>query len=213
MPSDSLWGGERGTEARQAFWKWFELTVLPVLVSDEPPLDEVRGELDERLLSLGVSWELGPAGDGSDDWVFCISFGGAPEKVPLAMLLVNAAGAMPGCQVSVGKPPKQWDGELEIHWQSRRLRFSTARWICRIRKIRERVALGVVPVGIGPGVEREAVAEAASIAVQSELGELATARQIESISICELEREESAVGVACTMSRLRASLQAMGVVT
>jgi hypothetical protein len=162
---------------------------------------------------MGVSWELGPAPDGSDDWGLAISFGGDPDKISLAMLIVNAARAMPRCQVLVGKPPKEWDGELELYLQSRWWRFSTASWMCYVQKMRQGVALFVAPVGVEPGVDSDLVAEAVNIAVQSELGELVMARHVRSISVWDLENEQSPVGTLCKMSDLGASLQAMGVVT
>jgi hypothetical protein len=56
------------TAQAEEFWRWFQREVLPSLILDHAPSDEAISELDERMRELGVSWELGPAPDGSNDW-------------------------------------------------------------------------------------------------------------------------------------------------
>ena len=49
------------------FWGWFRETVLRELLAGGRLSDAVLDHLDQQVADLGLSWELGPAPDGSDD--------------------------------------------------------------------------------------------------------------------------------------------------
>lgn len=96
------------------FWSWFERVVLPGLARLEVPEAAVIDEIDQRIRGLGLSWELGPAPDGIKSWAFAVSFSADLSLLPSAQALADAAPSMAGCQVLVGKPPKQWNGILNL---------------------------------------------------------------------------------------------------
>ena len=102
------------TDEHSNFWRWFEESVNQHLAGHQAPPDSIIEELDRRMARLGLSWELGPAPDGSDDWGFAVSFGADQERLGLAERVVRSAPDMPGCQVLLGKPPKLWSGALEL---------------------------------------------------------------------------------------------------
>lgn len=183
------------------FWSWFEREVLPALILDQVPDEAVMRELDERMLALGVSWELGPAPDGSDDWGLAISFGADLNRLPRAQAVTTHAPRMQKCQVFLGKPPKRWDGVLELPTDDGWVRVHTAGWVCFVLPMDGGMAIMVSPEGAGD-LDEDTTALAAAIAVQSELGELRYAREVRDLSLVSPEQARSLPGIRCRMLEL-----------
>ncbi len=184
-----------------AFWRWFEREVLPSLVLDQIPGDAVIRELDELTHGLGVSWELGPSPDGSDDWGLAISFGAEAVRLPAAQAVVEQAPRMKKCQVILGKPPKQWDGVLELPLGDDWVRVSTADWLCIILPMAGGMAIMVIPEG-AEDLDESTTALAAAIAVESELGELRYSREVRDLSVVSVSQTASLPGIRCRMREL-----------
>lgn len=197
VPASSLSEIER-------FWRWFEQEVVPSLAVDEVPDQDTIRELDERMLNLGLSWELGPAPDGSDDWGFAVSFGADQARVERARRLVDQSPRLKRCQVLLGKPPKQWHGVLDLRTASGPLRFFTGEWLCYLLPMGDGMAIMVDPVGV-EDVSEEVLAHAVAIAVQSELGELRYAKEVRDLSVVLPERAETLPGIRCRMADLRSA--------
>lgn len=197
MPTGSLHEIER-------FWHWFEQEVDPSLAVDEVPSQDTIRELDEKMLSLGLSWELGPAPDGSDDWGFAVSFGADQARIERARRVVDQSPRLKRCQVLLGKPPKQWQGVLDLRTADGLLRFFTADWICYLLPMGDGMAIMVDPVGVDD-VPEDVLAHAVAIAVQSELGELRYAKEVRDLSVVQPERAETLPGIRCRMADLRAA--------
>ena len=176
--------------------------VLPSLALDEVPVDAIIEELDTRMRELGVSWELGPAPDGSGDWALAVSFGADLERLPRAEVVARAAPRMAKCQVFLGKPRRLWNGVLELPSGHLRVRVFTANWMCFIVPMDGGMAIMVSPEG-ADDLDEGTVALAAEIAVQSELGELRFAREVRDLSIVSPEQAARLPGCCrCRMSEL-----------
>jgi len=188
----------------ERFWRWFEQEVVPSLAEDEVPDQDTIRELDERMHKLGLSWELGPAPDRSDDWGFAVSFGADQARIERARRLVDQSPRMNRCQVLLGKPPKQWEGVFDLRTADGPLRFFTAEWNCYLLPMGDGMAIMVEPVGV-EDVPEEVLAHAAAIAVQSELGELRYAREVRDLSVVRPERDEALPGIRCRMADLRSA--------
>lgn len=184
-----------------AFWRWFAQSVLPSLEHDQLPDESVVDELDERLQALDVSWELGPAPDGSNDWGLAISFGADLGRVPAAQSVVDGAPRMKKCQVFLGKPAKLWDGVLELPVGNGWVRVSTADWLCVILPMGGGMAIMVSPEG-AEALDESTAALAAAVAVQSALGELRYAREVRDLSLVQPERTVALPGIRCRMREL-----------
>jgi hypothetical protein len=184
-----------------SFWNWFQREVAPSLMLDEVPDNTVVDELDARMLELGVSWELGPAPDGSDDWGLAVSFGADLDRLPRAETVARSAPRMPKIQVFLGKPPKRWNGVLELPSGDNWVQFSTANWWCFIVPMGGGMAIMVSPEDEGEADE-STVALAAAIAVQSELGELRYAREVRDLSIVPRDHTANLPGIRCRMREL-----------
>jgi len=187
--------------ARQEFWQWFEQEVHPSLDRLELPQDEVIEDLDGRMASFGLSWELGPAPDGTEGWAFAVSFGADLDRIAAADRLVNVAPTLSRCQVVLGKPPKRWNGVLNLPTGNEWVQFSTANWWCHILPLAGGMAIMVSPTEVGD-VDEELVSLAVAIAVQSELGELRFAQQVHDLSVVDPDRMEGLAGIRCRMHEL-----------
>lgn len=196
------------SDERDGFWRWFARSVLPSLTRFEVPAEEIIQNLDRRMESLGLSWELGPAPDGSRGWAFAVSFGADMNRFALAEALVNSAPSMAGCQVLLGKPPKRWNGVLDLPSGDEWVRFHTADWCCYLLPMADGVAVVVSPTGVRDGVDEDVLLLAASIAVQSELGELIFVRQVRDLSVVDPDRTEGMPGIRCSMGELGSTFAA-----
>ncbi|MEQ1503588.1 MAG: hypothetical protein ABMB14_15225 [Myxococcota bacterium] len=183
------------------FWGWFDSEVRPLLAKRSVPSDSMITELDERVTALSLSWELGPANDGSGGWAFAISFGADLGRLASAQAMVDSAPKLNGVQVVLGKPQKIWDGVLELPTARGTVIFDTSRWTCLVLSVAGGVAISVVPIGVEE-VDEDLVAYAAAIAVQSELGELRYAQWVRDLSVLPYETT-GAPGIRCKMKELR----------
>ncbi len=186
------------------FWLWFQRRVLPSLLQDEIPASPVVDELDERVGTLGLSWELGPSPDGSEDWAFAVSFSADLRRMTRAEAVVTASPEMRRCQVLLGKPPKNWDGIVEFSVRGRSLRFSTADWRCKVVPMAGGVAIVVTHDVLDEQIDEDGIAAAAAIAVQSELGEERFARRVRDLSLVDDHYLRALPGPTCLMRDLRA---------
>lgn len=134
-----------------------------------------------------------------------MSFGAELERVDRAQRLVAAAPRMARCQIVLGKPPKSWDGTLDIRTSDGWVRFGTANWRCHLLPMGDGVAVVVQPLGTH-GMDHDTILQAAEIAVQSEVGELIYARRVRDVSVVALTDAGELPGIRCAMSELRTAL-------
>jgi hypothetical protein len=191
-----------------AFWAWFGDRVVPSLEEDRLPSDAVIDRLDAALVGFGLSWELGPAPGGREGWMFAVSFGADLQRLKRARLLADAAPRFDCCEILLGKPPKDWDGTLEMSRGDGVVCLSTATWQCALVDGEGGWLVLVAPQGEVHGASEEALERAASIAVWSELGELRFATCVRAVEVVSPEALEGMVGSVCTLSPLRAVVDA-----
>lgn len=92
------------------FWNWFKETADD-LQSEKYPNDKLS-ELDERVLSFGLRWEVGPGKAKSNS--LTISPGGDPEKIELAKEFIQSSPTLDSWEFYSFKQPKlNWD-KLEL---------------------------------------------------------------------------------------------------
>ena len=184
MP-DSEAGSER------AFWQWFGRAVLPALRGEELPREDVVAELDDRLRSFALPWELGPDAD-SDKWCLAVSFMPARDRFQAAMRLVNAAPEMGPCRVVLGKQAKEdWDGRLELRTTEGWVTLRPTQWPTAALRTGPGVTLVVAP--IESGLPEEEVCRATGISAINLLGEVRYYRQIKDVLVMS-RRELQAIG-------------------
>jgi hypothetical protein len=168
------------------FWAWFERRVLPFLARAEVPPAPLIDELDRRVLRLGCAWELGPAPEDRPGWAFAVSFGADLQRLAVAETVVRCAPPMAGCAVLLGKPPKQWDGTLNLRSGGEWVQVQTTTWTCHWFAVAGGVAVVVVPTEV-PSLDDAEMLSAAEIAVQAVLGELAFARMVRDVSVARTD--------------------------
>ncbi len=187
------------------FWRWFEREIVPKLAANELPDDHAIRVLDGGMRDMGLSWELGPAPDGSDDWAFAVSFGADPDRMERAERLVRRAPRLQRCQVLLGKPPKQWNGVLDLRTARGSVRFFTSEWLCYILPMGDGMAIMVEPVGVSAETDDAVLAQAVAIAVESELGELRYAKEVRDLSVVLSQQARTMPGIRCKMAELRSA--------
>ena len=109
---------------------------------------------------------------------------------------------MPKVQVFLGKPPKRWNGVLELPSGDDWVQVSTANWWCFIMPMAGGMAIMVSPDGDTDDGDESTLAMAAAIAVQSELGELRYAREVRDLSVVPRDQTANLPGIRCRMHEL-----------
>ncbi len=150
------------------FWEWFSSAIAPTLAAGRIPPDDVLATLDSRMRERDLSWEIGPNDGGAKSWAFAVSFGADARRLSRAAELVRQAPELPECRVVLGKPPKEWDGTLELQVLGEWRLFETGGWLCKLVPAEEKQ---LVVVRAEAEVAEESSSMAADIAVQSVIGE------------------------------------------
>ena len=189
-----------------SFWSWFGANVVPCLAGNSLPPDDVVRALDDAMAALGLAWELGPAPGGDEGWAFAVSFGASAHRMPRALAVASAAPPFAACRVLVGKPPKVWDGTLEIIDGMGPVRLSTSTWRCGVVRMADGYAIMVAP-NEDADVDVEVLEQAAAIALGSVLGEHRYALRVRDVSVVEWDSLGALGTQTCSMSALRTVLR------
>lgn len=190
------------------FWDWFAQSAAARLARVKDGTEPIIQELDGRLERMGLSWEMGPAPGEPSAWALAISFGANLEYLPQARMVVDLAPPVPGWQVVLGKPPKQWDWRFSLpKSEDGWVDFDASGWRCAIEVRPDGQMAVLLSMGqLSPDQERGAE-WAAEIAVQGAIGELAFATQIAELVIASPVEVAGSPGRKCLLQRLSGEIR------
>lgn len=172
----------------KSFWKWFSSnadTLASLLEQDR--VDELARMLGPSLKSLDqrVGWELGPG--TSERCAFSISLNGALINVPIAQAIADGAPKkLKGWEISIGRPPKSWDGRFELRNElGQVVSLDAAKWSYVLDAFQDRAFFDITIIAEWPRMDALSKKQAARTAIQNVVGERRMLEKFDRIEVAE----------------------------
>jgi hypothetical protein len=163
------------------FWNWFTIN-CNALHSDRYPNDTFN-ELDERLYSMGLYWEVGPGVKKEN--LLTISVSGRKERLHEAKSLLADAPMLDDWEFDMLKKPKtNWD-KLEI--PSDNIKVSATNWTYVLLKYKDGKKEILIKADTLSNFEKDKKIELAEIVLTNLLGEDKVMNELDYLDVLEID--------------------------
>jgi hypothetical protein len=160
-----------------AFWRWFVEHAREL--EDLEPGTSLWRALSAGLERIGVEeWEIGPS-TGQNRSFFAFALNGCLERVAQYDALRSRVPAIDGWDILTGKPPKQWQRRFVFAG----VEVDASTWRACVYRYDDGFFEIVFLAPAAPGLSQAQTIHAATLVMESELGELSFCQNICAVDV------------------------------